>query len=304
MGLLFIATQLLALILALPFKSTGAQAFEDPDNPTNPLIYIALLLLFTGIILLIIKFRGDRPIRVIFLGAMGFIIFYILYLLIYVLCPYAVVLGYFYYDVPLFTSIILACAITYAMIKYPEWYVIDTVGMLVGGGAAALLGISFGILPAFILLAALAVYDAISVYKTKHMLSLADSAIGLKLPILLVVPKVRGYSFRKQEKLGLREDERRERDALFMGLGDVIIPGILVVSSYIYLPSAGLWNVPASVLVSLCTLLGAFLGYMAVINIALKGRPQPGLPLLNSGAILGYLIAYLLFYGNISFGIV
>ncbi len=43
-----------------------------------------------------------------------------------------------------------------------------------GAGAAALFGISFGLLPAILLLSVLAVYDAISVYGTEHMLDLAE----------------------------------------------------------------------------------------------------------------------------------
>ena len=42
--------------------------------------------------------------------------------------------------------------------------------------------------PVFVLLGALMVYDYIAVYRTKHMLSLADVVIDMKLPILLVMP--------------------------------------------------------------------------------------------------------------------
>ena len=42
---------------------------------------------------------------------------------------------------------------------------------------------------------AAAVYDAWAVYRSKHMLDLADTMIGLRLPILLVAPQEKGYSF-------------------------------------------------------------------------------------------------------------
>jgi presenilin-like A22 family membrane protease len=35
----------------------------------------------------------------------------------------------------------------------------------------------------------------------------------------------------------------------------------------------------------------------------LKGNPQAGLPLLNGGAIIGYVLAYLLVFQNFNFGI-
>ena len=81
------------------------------------------------------------------------------------------------------------------MISYPEWYVIDLSGVILAAGVAAIFGISFGLLPALLLLIGLAIYDAWAVYRTGHMVDLADSVMDLKLPILLVMPKSRSYSF-------------------------------------------------------------------------------------------------------------
>ena len=51
-----------------------------------------------------------------------------------------------------------------------------------------------------------AVYDAWAVYHSKHMLELADTMIGLNLPILLVAPQDSDYSF-------LAEGDERMRGA-------------------------------------------------------------------------------------------
>jgi len=64
-----------------------------------------------------------------------------------------------------------------------------------GAGAAALFGISFGLLPALLLLSVLAIYDAISVYGTEHMLDLADGVMDLKIPVVLVIPMTLSYSY-------------------------------------------------------------------------------------------------------------
>ena len=74
---------------------------------------------------------------------------------------------------------------------------IDISGIIVGAGAIAIFGMSLGILLVIILLIVLAIYDAISVYKTKHMIDLADTVMDLKLPILLVIPKIKKYSLIK-----------------------------------------------------------------------------------------------------------
>ena len=69
-----------------------------------------------------------------------------------------------------------------------------------------------------VLLIGMATYDAISVYKTKHMIDLADTLIDLKLPILFVIPKTLNYSLVKETKT-LKEKlaDGEKREAFFMG---------------------------------------------------------------------------------------
>ncbi len=305
MGLLFLITQIIALILAVPFKNLGVQAFKDPDDPTNPIFYLAFLIVFTGIILLIVKYAGDKPVKYIFLFAMGFTMFYVFLLIFVIIYPYYWVISGYYIDIQLISALAIAILLTYILHKHPEWYVINTTGLIVGAGAIAILGNSFGILPCFILLIGLAIYDALSVYKTKHMLALADTAIDMKLPLLLVVPKEKGYSFIKQTSLDLHgtgKGEKKEREAIFMGLGDVIIPGVLVVSSYVFLPVQITGGIFAPFGVAVSTMLGGFIGYILVMTMAARGNPQAGLPFLNSGAILGYATSYVLLYRNYTLG--
>jgi len=98
-------------------------------------------------------------------------------------------------------------------------------------------------------------------------------------------------------------DEGEEREAMFMGLGDVIIPGILVASAFNFLPEGTILGMDSSLIVALGTLVGAVVGFVLLMRFVLKGNPQAGLPLLNGGAIIGYLISYLLVYGDLSFGV-
>jgi presenilin-like A22 family membrane protease len=92
------------------------------------------------------------------------------------------------------------------------------------------------------------------------------------------------------------------RDALFMGLGDVIFPGMLVISSITFLPETGpvvfdFWggdSIPVTLgpmIVGMGTLVGGLVGYAALMTQVARGKPQAGLPLLNGGSILGYLIS-------------
>ncbi len=165
---------------------------------------------------------------------------------------------------------------------YPEWYIIDAFGILVSSGIAALFGVSMTTLPALLLLLVLAVYDAISVYKTRHMVSLAEGVIDIKAPLLFVVPKSRDYSFR-QDQVSVSGDGKR--GAYFLGLGDAIIPTVLVISAYWSLPAAGIFGLgfPA-----LGAMLGTYAGFLLLMTTT-RDKPQAGLPFLNSGAILGFL---------------
>lgn len=297
---LFILVQLVAIMLAVPFKAEGFQAFSNPEDPLNPILYIFFILIFTFAILTIVKYKRKNIIRYMVLGAVAMTMFYVFWLPLW----YAFFFLTLMRDIiAILSSLSLAIGLTFVLYKYPEWYVVDLVGLIVAAGATAILGISLAILPSMILLIALALYDALSVYKTKHMITLADSVTELRLPVLLVIPKTSSYSFLKQK--GLKDELKKgERDAMFVGLGDLVIPGILVVSAFTFLHPYEIFSgMYTNFLVSISTLIGSLIGFFILMKYVLKGNPQAGLPLLNSGAIIGYLISYVVLYQNLTFGI-
>ncbi|MFO8077576.1 MAG: presenilin family intramembrane aspartyl protease PSH [Thermoplasmatota archaeon] len=293
MGLFFVLIYGLALLILHPFETAGIQpAFENPDDPVNIIYIFVIMLVFTGVVLLIAKFWKKQLIQFIILGAIGYTAFYAFFLpAISLLLPNVnawIVLG---------ISIAAAVFLVFMLYKYPEWYVIDLCGIIVGTSAIIVFGISLAIWLIIILLAGLAVYDAISVYKTKHMIDLADTVMDLKLPVLLVVPKIRNYSLIKETKrLKEQIESDEEREAFFMGLGDIVMPGILVVAVY--------YTVPTALSVVVGTIIGTLLGFSLLMRFVLKGNPQAGLPLLCGGAILGYIVSSLLFFGHlVGFGV-
>jgi presenilin-like A22 family membrane protease len=239
-----------------------------------------------------------------------------------------------------------SAAVVVALTVYPEWYVVDAAGVIMGAGAAGLFGIGFGTLPALVLLVVLAVYDAVSVYGTEHMLTLAEGVMAMKVPVLLVVPTNRSFSFLdvgedagtgsdgadsdgehgagsdgptpgtstgdgavaepegraadSTDRTGEGPDDGPDagegplaRDALFIGLGDAVIPTVLVASAGFFLdapthvPGIAL-NVPA-----LGAIVGTIAGLIGLLWMVFRGRAHAGLPLLNGGAIAGYLLASL-----------
>jgi len=294
MVVIFVVAQVGALFMMNSILDDVPPAFENPNDPLIPVYYIVAMVAFTFAILYIIKKKRENIVKWIFLGAVGFTVFYVL----------LVTIAAFTYDtVSLIVSLGATIVLMYYLVKRPEWYVVDIAGILMAVGVIGIFGISLSILPVLILLIILAVYDAISVYGTKHMVALADGVTQMRLPILLVVPKHTGYSYLEQKPLKQQIDEGEEREAMFMGLGDVIIPGILVASAFNFLPEGTILGLDSSLVVALGTLVGAVVGFGLLMRFVLKGNPQAGLPLLNGGAIIGYLISYLLVYGDLSFGV-
>jgi presenilin-like A22 family membrane protease len=299
MAALFLGSIALAMAFSATFAEENLQAFEDPDDPTNAFVYLAIVIVFTVVILLIAKYGKRVLIRYIILASVFLTIFYVAAPLLALVTPGdAPALGF---GVPAVVALLLAAGLTLLLFVFPEWYVVDVVGVLVAAGAAGIFGISFGLLPSLVLLVAFAVYDAIAVYRTKHMLDLADSVLELRLPIMFVVPKTLDYSFLEEDrkvKDPTPEEKRKPREAMFMGLGDAVIPGVLVVSALSFLsPTAALAGVSGPLVVALATLAGSFAGFCALMYFVMKGRPHAGLPLLNGGAITGFLVALLPLYG-------
>ena len=139
----------------------------------------------------------------------------------------------------------MAVVLTALMLVYPEWYVVDVIGILTAAGAAALFGISLAVLPTILLLVALIAYDYIAVYKTKHMLKLAEGVTDMNLPIIFVLPMKLNYSYIRS-KVPIKELKEGERETFIMGLGDAVMPTILAVSAnaFVVAPAIGFVNIP------------------------------------------------------------
>jgi presenilin-like A22 family membrane protease len=82
-----------------------------------------------------------------------------------------------------------------------------------------------------------------------------------------------------------------ERDAFFIGLGDAVMPAVLVASAGFFAPGGvdALVSGLALTLPALTAMVGTVLGLLVLMYQVAKGQAHAGLPLLNGGAIAGYL---------------
>ena len=330
---MFLLVQVGALSLVGPFESAGYQSVKNPSDPLNSIYYVGVLLVFTALMLLVIKLDVQWILRAFMVLTSGLISLYVFS--IFVPDLVSVQVG----GAPVnLLAWVAAGLVALALYVYPEWWVIDGTGIIMGAGAAGLFGISFGILPAIVLLSVLAVYDAISVYGTEHMLTLAEGVMELRVPVLLIVPLTLPYSFLDDasgtdesadaeeaietddtgvttdsgvttdagetaetadggEPASEREVDRGalDREAFFIGLGDAVMPTVMVASAAFFSPATAFTllglrlNLPA-----LTAMVGTLLGLVVLLWMVMKGRAHAGLPLLNGGAIGGYLVGALL----------
>ena len=297
---IFLLVQIGALALVPGFFESGYQAVENPDDPAISILYLGVILVATALMLAAFKYNLDRVVRGFVLFAGGMLAWYVFSVL-----------------VPPVFALIPAVLVVLGLLYHPEWYVIDVTGIVMGAGAAGLFGISFGLLPCILLLSALAVYDAISVYGTEHMLSLAEGVMELRIPVILVVPLSLSYSLLEDDFTGPEgdrddgsdsegsdgsdsegsdgmEDESTQRDAFFIGLGDAVMPAIMVASAAFFSPAPN-YEVPiiAVNLPAIGAMVGTILGLLVLLRWVMRGRAHAGLPLLNGGAIGGYLLGSL-----------
>src|SRR6059058_5904405 len=305
MAALLVGSQIAAIALSPIFAGAGFQAFQRPEDVTNTVIYLIMILAFTAVILGLVRYKRQNLAKYVIMASIFITLAFILLLPLFYALDYAtggtadgVLLG----NVATVLAFTLAAGLVYLLVKFPEWYVVDAIGITTAAGVTAILGISFGTLPAILLLIALAFYDAWAVYRTKHMITLADELTSQRLPILLVIPKKAGYSFREQKSLKAQVAAGEEREAMFIGLGDLIIPGIMSVSAFTFLtaPGRSFAGLAPNAFVALGTVLGSLVGFFFLMRFVLKGNPQAGLPLLNGGALLGFLLTNLLAFGYLN----
>jgi presenilin-like A22 family membrane protease len=318
MGAMFVTSILFGVFIQPFYNFEEMRAFgeEGTTEAGNILFELFMIFLFTIAVIWLARKGKEVVIKTIVFLALG-------YSLLLAIMPVIAILDYLLglnSGSALFSLICLGIAggMMYTLHRYPEWYVVNTVGVLVGSGVIVMLGIAFVPVLIILFMVLAAIYDHWAVNGSKHMLELADTMIDLKLPVLLVAPKDTSYTFLKQDgdiregteprpveppegaEMGMAKP--KQRDALFMGLGDVIFPGMLVISSITFLPEIGpvvfdFWGDPSKpvhlgpMLVGMGTLFGGLLGYAALMTQVARGKPQAGLPLLNGGSILGYLVS-------------
>lgn len=263
-------TQLLAVWLAKPFRAAGLQV-GGGSGGLWALAPIGLgILLGTALVLAIVRFGLDPAlVRIAILGSLAVAVG----LVVETVLPVGPLVAFGF-----------ASLVALVVWLYPEWYVVNGVAVVAVAGVTAILGTSLSLATALVALVAMAVYDAYAVYGSGHMIELADASARMGAPTMFVVPTERGTSTRNLQGVGT---DGGGSTVAMLGAGDALFPGVLVVAA-LGVGEAALGPLTVAAL-------GAFAGSMAGL-VALQlyvhrvSGIHAGLPILNAGAILGYLV--------------
>ena len=174
-------------------------------------------------------------------------------------------------------SIIISTVLVTAFIIRNNILVHNAIMILAIAGIGAAFGT--GITPpvALSLLTALSIYDIVAVYKTKHMIKLAETMIKSKAIFGFVIPS-------RLSMVGKKiDDVTPGDDFMILGSGDIVMP--IVLASSVLSDS-----IVHSLFISSFSIIGLFLTHI-LFNSQKIRQPMAALPPIAATSIIGYLAA-------------
>ncbi len=274
-AILFVISSLIAVVMALELEEiTPTHPSSNPGAGAGYVIYfIIAVVVMSALIIFVARKKRMGILRYVFAISIAFVIF-VVGSLLYALLP--ITLDEYYVLVYVTPFIFL-----YFLLFRQNWIIINIVGILTSAGLAAIWGVDLGIYSAVILMFVFAIYDYIAVYKTKHMLDIARASTGSQMPLFFVVPDSRGF---ETSSIDI-DTPGEERGAILIGFGDIAIPNVMVISSFLY---GGSLFYPYYILPLLGGIVALFIMFLFI------KRPAPGLPFINTGVLIGFGLALLL----------
>lgn len=281
---LFLLTQLLGLMVGIELireKEAGiieqpTIITDDPEDPVNSLGLIVYILVFTGILLVIIKFL-KRFVGILFKLLEAIVVFgtanLVLIVLFNLIFPQFLELLVVQLIILLVPFLLVATRLVYRK----NILFRNITSVIATAGAGALIGITLGLIPVVLFVIALAVYDLIAVFKTKHMVTLAKAITSKNLSFTFALP-TKEHTFE-------------------LGTGDMVIPLVFTVSVMDF-TFRGL-SFPQNLFAPMLVLTGSLVGLLLTMDYSSKniGRALPALPpqtvimllMLGLSALLGFL---------------
>ncbi len=291
--LIFFVSQLVGLGLinessSVEFGENGTLVLEHDDTIIGErpdfqgyqsFLYLAFGIVFGTIILLIlIKFRQKRIWKIwfslaIFIGS-------------------AIALGVL---LPWYVAAILAAVIVFFKVCKPNVLVHNISEVLIYSGIAVLLVPLFDVFWMVVVMVLIAIYDAIAVWKSKHMVSMAKFQTESKVFAGLMLPydkkKDKIMMHRRLEKL--KPSKKGNIQTAILGGGDIAFPLLFTGAVMEGLIRSGIPKFTSFLLV-LIIVITATAALTGLFVYSKKGKFYPAMPFLSAGCFVGWGIMHLL----------
>ena len=157
--------------------------------------------------------------------------------------------------------IAILCGMIFAVLKQVFHQLKNVAAIVSSAGAGAVFGFTFGFMTSLVFLFILAIYDYISVFKTKHMVTMANE----------IVQRDMAFTISAEKTLPTGKKSR-----LDLGTGDLSLPIMVEVSAYAISPT-----------LAVAAFCGATLGTLFVLYMAWKEHAVlPALPPIATGIFI------------------
>ncbi len=307
--IMFMIVQFFGLFLATQVFSGATYSqiasAQVVSSPTGALFYIAYIVLFSVVLIFLLKiYKGDK-LFIILEGVIIFIASFFVFLILFSIVNDATL--FIIYGNPITTSFILgiifAIALVIAKNKMPKLR--NTAAIIASVGVGVVLGISFGFFVALAFMAILAVYDFIAVFITKHMITMAKAVSNRNLAFLIGVNEVEALPESKFSKQELQEYEKERKElekksSIFtklykehmvpvaarieLGTGDLAVPLMVAISAY---------KLSLNFILSFFIIFGAVFGlFLTAVILRKYKRALPAIPPLLFGVVIG-IVSYI-----------
>lgn len=264
---------LIAVVLFSLFKANNVvvETIAPADSLYNTLYFVGVILVETTILILLLKyFKKINFMKIIDVLVSFFAVFGIASIF--------------------FSNLAWPILISFLAVLVKElwgwfWYK-NAIVFIVVGFFSAYIGYSLGILPIFVLLVVIAIYDYIAVFKTKHMVFLANNIIDKNTLFVMDYGNKVDYKPVNLEKKDAIPTQVKPKDHLHLGTGDFALPLLGVMTLFAKSTLWGLIAFFACVIALELTILLLF----SKKHIALPAIPLQAIALL---IVLGvyYLVA-------------
>ncbi len=263
---MFASTMAVGLFVAYRYLSaeSGSPVVQIPSFSLSDIIYFLIIVVF-----ILLAMRSGRLAKIVLW----------LFLIIMVFSGAEIVFGLY---LPFPWEVVASLVLLAVFFILRNVFIHDVAVILALAGIGGILGMSITPSLGVAVLIALSFYDIIAVYKTRHMVRMAQGMISSGAIFGFIIPQENKSFFEKKHHAQAQIGEQ----FMVLGSGDIGLP--LVFASSLVRQSLS-----EAIFVGAFSVLGVFLTHLLFTNQT-KRQAMAALPPIATMCLIGYLIALLL----------